>query len=160
LKKEKKRFNILNEEGRDRMKNSFIFIPLGIGLFLLSSACNNQSRYDIEGIWHFYEYREPEYYLDLTYTFVGTEKQGQLDFGTMAGISGEYTVDADQVFFRVTAGRGIMWNVHEYTGAFITNNLMKGTLKGEHIEMGQVTLAWSGVWNARRVEGRAPRAIF
>ena len=143
-----------------KTKNRSFLILLGIVLYLSCSVCNNKGHFDITGAWHFYVYRDYGVYLDITYTFVGTEKQGQLDFDEAAGVSGEYTVDDGQIFFRVTAGRGIVWNVHEYNGIFITNDLMKGTLKGEHREMGQVTLAWNGVWNARKVAGRAHRALF
>lgn len=146
-------------KGRTWMKNNILFI-LGMALYLLCSACSTREQYDITGTWHFYEYRDLGSYLDATYTFVGTEKHGQLDFGSVAGVSGEYTVDEDQIFFKITAGRGIAWNIHEYTGVFISNNLMKGILKGEHIHAGQVTSAWSGVWNARRIEGRAYRIVL
>jgi hypothetical protein len=146
-------------EGRIRMKSYSLLIFLGMALCLSCSSCSNQNRYDITGTWHFYEYREPDHYLDFTYTFVGTEKQGQLDLGSMGGLSGEYIVDVDQIFFRVTATKGI-WIIREYTGVFITNDLMKGTLNGKQGEAGRVTLTWSGVWNARRIEGRAHRAIF
>jgi hypothetical protein len=145
---------------RTKKKDRLISILLGTALCLSLSFCDHQGRYDITGTWHFFMYRDVGISYDVFYTFVGNEKQGQLDFSTMAGISGEYTVDADRVFFRVTAGKGIMWNVNEYNGVFITDDLMKGTLKGEHLEMGQVTVTWSGVWNARRVEGRSFRAIF
>ena len=141
-------------------KDRFLLILLGMALCLSFSCCKIQDRYDITGSWHFYVYRDPLGYFENTYKFVGTEKKGQLDFGSTPGVSGEYTVYDDRILFRITAGRGIHWNVNEYDGVFITNDLMKGTLKGEHLEMGQVTLTWSGVWNARRVEGQARRAMF
>lgn len=148
-------------KGGMKKKDRFLLILLGITLCLSFSCCNNRGRYDITGTWHFDVYRNPGGYFDITYTFVGTEKKGQLDFGSVAGVSGEYTVDDDRVFFRVLAGRGILWNVNEYDGGFITNDLMKGTLKGEHLELGQVTLTWNGVWDARRIEGRPPpRSMF
>jgi hypothetical protein len=147
------------KEGGMNMKDRFLLILLGIALCLSCSSCDNQGRYDITGTWHFYVYEDRGVYLDNTYTFVGTEKQGRLDLGSMGGLSGEYMVDGDQVFFRVTAIKGI-WIIREYTGVFITNDLMKGTLEGKQGESGYVTLAWNGVWNARRVAGRAPRAMF
>jgi hypothetical protein len=151
---------MLDEKGRDKMKYRFALVPLGICLCLFCFGCGQQDRYDITGIWHFYEVREPANYFDYTYKFVGSGREGQLDFSSVSGVSGEYTVDADRVSFRVTAGRGITWNINEYSGVFITSDLMKGTLKGEHIDSGVVTLTWNGVWNARRVEGRAHRVVF
>jgi hypothetical protein len=143
-----------------KIKNCFLSIAMGTILCLSYSSCGNHGCYCITGTWHFFIYRDLGDYLDMTYIFVGTEKQGKLDFDDISGVSGEYTVDAGQVFFRITAGKGFMWNVNEYRGFFITDDLMKGTLRGEHFEMGQVTSSWGGFWNARRVEGRAHRAVF
>jgi hypothetical protein len=147
-------------KGGMKKKDRFLLILLGLALCLSFSCCKIQDRYDITGTWQFYVYRDPLGYFENTYKFVGTEMKGQLDFGSTPGVFGEYTVYDDRILFKITAARGIHMNVNEYDGVFITNDLMKGTLKGEHLEMGQVTSTWSGVWNARRVGARARRVMF
>ena len=143
-----------------KKKDCFLLILLVMALCLSFSCCKIQDRYDITGTWHFYVYRDPLGNFENNYKFVGTETKGILDFGSAGGVSGEYTVADDRIFFRITAMRSSYANVNEYDGVFITNDLMKGTLKGKHLEMGQVISTWSGVWNARRVGSRARRAIF
>jgi hypothetical protein len=131
-------------------KGSLFFFALGMAAILMFFACREQEEFDITGTWHFYEFRDNGSQFDLYRTFVGTRMRGELDAGSVSRVSGEYTVSGHRVFIKVMAGRGIAWNIHEYTGRFDSCDYMRGTLRGEHREVGVVTLTWSGTWVARK----------
>lgn len=134
----------------NKKKGFLFFLVLGTLVILTFSACQEQEEFDITGTWHFYVYRESGISFDFDYTFVGTKTKGQLDPVSVSGISGEYTVSGHRVFIKVMAGRGIAWNIHEYTGCFDSTDYMRGTLRGEHRDVGVVTSTWSGTWAARK----------